>query len=109
MARSSVTLCKINDCPLGGISNSEHSWHGDKLAPVEPVDAVVHPPHYGQVPNIECIDVVQHFNFNRGNAIKYVWRAGAKGNPVEDLLKAIEYCKFEIERIENEKIASDVT
>lgn len=58
------------------------------------------PPHYQQVPGIECIDVTQHFNFNKGNAIKYVWRAGAKGNEVEDLRKAIQYCEFEIARLE---------
>lgn len=63
-------------------------------------DNVAHPSHYADtVPGIECIDVVQHFNFNRGNVIKYVWRAGAKGDEVEDLRKARQYLDFEIARL----------
>lgn len=62
-------------------------------------DMVKHPAHYKQVPGIECIAVTQHFNFNKGNAIKYIWRAGAKGDEIEDLRKAIQYCEFEIARL----------
>ena len=65
-------------------------------------DAVEHPSHYADVvPGIECIQVTQHFNFNRGNAIKYLWRAGNK-NPekeIEDLQKARQYIDFEIARV----------
>lgn len=65
---------------------------------------VDHPKHYNQVPGgIECIDVVEHFNFNRGNAIKYIWRAGDKGDIVEDLQKALWYIQREIERVEKEQ------
>lgn len=64
-------------------------------------DNVKHPSHYtDRVPGIECIQVTQHFNFNRGNAIKYIWRAGLKGDEIEDLKKAIQYLEFEIARIE---------
>lgn len=63
-------------------------------------DAVNHPPHYGTIPSVECIDVVRHMNFNRGNAIKYIWRAGSKGNEIEDLRKAIWYLENEIKRLE---------
>ena len=59
---------------------------------------VNHPDHYN-AHAIECIDVVEHMNFNRGNAIKYVWRAGLKGDAVEDLRKAIWYLEREIKRI----------
>lgn len=63
-------------------------------------DNIKHPKHYtDRVPGIECIQVTQHFNFNRGNAIKYIWRAGLKGCEIEDLKKAIQYIEFEIERI----------
>lgn len=65
----------------------------------QPAETVNHPGHYNQVPGIECIAVVQHFNFNRGNAIKYIWRAGHKGDEIEDLRKAIKYLEFEIDRI----------
>ena len=65
-------------------------------------EAVDHPPHYGQVPGIECIQVVRWFDFNRGNAIKYIWRAGHKGHEIEDLEKAIWYLQDEIKRLKGE-------
>jgi len=64
---------------------------------------VNHPTHYNLVPEVECIDVVENFNFNRGNAIKYIWRAGAKGEDIEDLQKAIWYLQREIERVQKVK------
>ncbi len=64
------------------------------------IDTVNHPPHYSTIPGVECIDVVRHMNFNRGNAIKYIWRAGSKGDTVEDLRKAIWYLQDEIKRLE---------
>lgn len=66
-------------------------------------EAVHHPKHYNQVPGLECIDVVEHFNFNLGNAIKYIWRAGQKGDTLEDelqdLQKACWYLLREIDRL----------
>ena len=58
------------------------------------------PPHYTSHPSgVECIEIVQHFNFNLGNAIKYIWRAGLKSpDPLEDLEKAKQYLEFEIRR-----------
>ncbi len=65
-------------------------------------DEVDHPVHYTSHPSgVECISVVEHFNFNRGNAIKYIWRADLK-NGIEDLRKAKWYIEREIERLENE-------
>ena len=66
-------------------------------------NAVEHPPHYNWHPNgIECMDVVEGFDFLSGNVIKYVWRAGRKpdGNATEDLRKAREYLDRQIDRIE---------
>lgn len=65
-------------------------------------EKVNHPSHYNQVPGIECIEVTRWFNFNIGNAIKYIWRAGYKGDKAEDLKKAIGYLEDEIKRIGNE-------
>jgi len=71
-----------------------------KSAKHDPVD---HPKHYTTHPSgVECIQITRHMNFNRGNAIKYIWRCGDKGNPIEDLKKAIWYLQDEIKRIENE-------
>jgi hypothetical protein len=67
-------------------------------------DPVEHPSHYNNhASGVECIDIVKHFNFCRGNAIKYIWRAGMKGGPekeIEDLRKAVQNLQEEIERLE---------
>lgn len=63
------------------------------------MEAVNHPKHYNSHPSgVECIDVVEHMGFNVGNAIKYLWRADFKSDPVEDLRKAAWYIQREIER-----------
>lgn len=65
-------------------------------------EAVDHPAHYNAHPSgIECIDVVRHMNFNLGNVVKYLWRAGEKdpAKHLEDLKKAAWYLNDEIERL----------
>ncbi|MDE2101333.1 MAG: DUF3310 domain-containing protein [Patescibacteria group bacterium] len=62
-------------------------------APVD-VDNVNHPNHYTNHPSgVECIDIVEHFDFNIGNLIKYAWRAGLKSETsrLEDLRKCAWY------------------
>ena len=67
-------------------------------------DNVNHPKHYTSHPSgVECIEITEHFNFNIGNAVKYCWRAGLKGEQVEDLRKARWYIDREISRILSEK------
>lgn len=62
-------------------------------------DPVNHPRHYTSHPSgIECITVVEWMNFNLGNAMKYIWRAGDKLNRLEDLKKARWYLDREISR-----------
>ena len=57
------------------------------------------PPHYTKHPSgVECIDVTQHLNFCMGNAVKYIWRADLKGDPIADLKKAAWYIEKELER-----------
>lgn len=77
------------------ITNKEiDELHSDIPSQVE------HPEHYTTHPSgIECITITKHMNFCLGNAIKYIWRAGLKGNAIEDLQKAIQYLEFEINRI----------
>lgn len=66
-------------------------------------DAVNHPPHYTDHPSgVECIQIVEVFSFNVGNAVKYLWRAGLKGDRIEDLKKAAWYINREIERLTKE-------
>ncbi len=64
-------------------------------------DMVNHPPHYNSHPSgVECITVTEHMNFCIGNAVKYLWRAGSKGDALEDLKKAQFYVAREIARLE---------
>lgn len=66
-------------------------------------DPVSHPAHYVSHPSgVECITITEHFNFNRGNAIKYIWRADEKGSTLENLRKAQWYLNREIERLSYE-------
>lgn len=65
-------------------------------------DNVHQPFHYTSDPSgVECIDITRHRNFNIGNAIKYLWRAGLKDETkhIEDLKKAIFYINDEITRL----------
>jgi hypothetical protein len=71
-------------------------------------DQVNHPKHYTSDPSgIECIDITRHRNFNIGNAIKYLWRAGLKEDKdrklidkqIEDLNKAVWYLVDEIHHL----------
>ena len=67
-------------------------------------DPVNHPSHYNSHPaGIECITVIEHFNCNIANAMKYLWRQKLKENSLEDLRKAAWYVNREIERKERFK------
>ena len=68
---------------------------------IVPDDPINHPSHYTRFNGIEVIDLTEQLNFNRGNAVKYIARAGAKdpAREVEDLQKAAWYIQREIQRI----------
>lgn len=62
--------------------------------------------HY-KTNSIDVIDVCKLYslNFNKGNILKYVCRAGKKENEseIKDLKKALDYLKREIKHLENEE------
>lgn len=67
----------------------------------EPVsDPVNHPAHY-KTGGIETIDFIEAkgFNYNMGNAVKYISRAEHKGNKKQDLEKAVWYLNRELSRL----------
>lgn len=68
-------------------------------------DNVKHPSHYVEGRKFEPKDVIRDWglNFNLGNAVKYLARAGRKADTVEDLKKAQQYIQFEIDAIEAEE------
>ncbi|OOR88389.1 hypothetical protein B0181_08330, partial [Moraxella caviae] len=50
-------------------------------------------PSYYQDGGIECIEITEHLSFCLGNCFKYLYRAGKKGDMVEDLKKAAWYAE----------------
>lgn len=73
-------------------------------------DIINHPSHYTDG-KIEVIDFIEEkqLNFHRGNAIKYIARAGKKNKEteIEDLEKAAWYINREIQRLEKLKKNKD--
>lgn len=69
------------------------------------MEKIKHPAHYAEGRKYEPYKVIKDWdlNFNLGNAVKYLSRAGRKDNAVVDLKKAIEYIQFELEAIEGEQ------
>jgi hypothetical protein len=66
-------------------------------AKLEGPDSVNHPAHYTSG-DIECIEAIEaalgttgFVDYCKGNAIKYLWRAGLKWDAKEDLQKAAWY------------------
>ena len=76
---------------------------------------VSHPSHYTwlkELCGIEVIDITRHLDFDLGNAIKYILRAGRKPinksnfnlkvAAIQDLKKALFYINDKINMLENE-------
>lgn len=63
-------------------------------------DPVHHPAHY-TFGSIEVIEVIEDWQlgFHLGNAIKYIARAGKKGDALEDLEKAKWYLEREMKKL----------
>lgn len=67
-------------------------------------DAIKQPDHYCFGRKYEPRKVISDWdlNFNLGNVVKYISRAGRKSDDIlEDLLKAREYLNYEIEEYES--------
>ena len=61
--------------------------------------------HYQNGKDYDIIDVCKDYslNFNRGNILKYVARAGKKKDELQDLRKALDYLQREISYLEEEQ------
>lgn len=67
-----------------------------------PVD---HPAHYRLASGVEVIDLTEQLDFLRGNAVKYLARAGRKdgADELEDLRKAAWYANRAVTKLEAER------
>ncbi len=74
-------------------------------------DNITRPDHYCEGREYEPKDVIRDWglNFNLGSAVKYISRAGRKGDKLEDLQKAKQFLEFEIAAVEKGTIASYAT
>jgi len=91
---------EIGGLTLTKTSDDTYKWVRDDL--LKPEEEVNHPPHY-TVGGIETIDFIEakQLNFNLGNVVKYLSRAGEKdSDPLQDLQKARWYLNREIARVE---------
>lgn len=90
-----------------GNAASERHIPADFPMPEAPANAapdmVNHPPHY-TAGAVECIDAIRAalgddglVAYCRGNAIKYLWRTGKKGDAVQDMEKAVWYITKAVE------------
>lgn len=80
-------------------------------------DNITNPSHYAEGRTYEPINVINDWdlNFNLGNAVKYISRAGRKKDPnmdivdktIEDLKKAIFYISYEISSLQASKEKSN--
>lgn len=77
-----------------------------KLLIMKNYDIVNNPSHYCEGRKYEPINVIKDWglNFNLGNTVKYISRAGRKADMLEDLKKAKFYLDWEINYLENSKI-----
>lgn len=103
---NTVTITNVGDFFVTGSSIKDGNYmasrddflHYFKLQPKENVlkpDMVNKPPHYKDASGIECKEITCHrkMPFSLGNAIKYLYRAGSKGDLMEDLKKAEWYLR----------------
>lgn len=76
-------------------------------------DKVNSPSHYNwlkKLAGVEVIDITRHLDFDLGNAVKYILRAGRKTEEgydnktktIEDLKKAVWYINDKIKTLEND-------
>lgn len=115
--------CKIFKCKCKVLDKNCVNYNNDKLtdeidniisiltndlmppelanANVDKKEMINHPSHYNQG-KFEAIDVIEDWklNFNLGNTVKYISRAGHKDDIIQDLKKASWYLDREIKRLE---------
>jgi hypothetical protein len=99
---SKTPTCILHDNHAGECMSPKKVTFADEF-----IDSYTQPAsdHYRKHPSgVECITVAEHFNFNLGNVLKYVWRAGHKENELDDLVKAQYYIEREIIRLKTKSL-----
>lgn len=100
---ANIYVCQCNEEKIA----AEIRKHKDFNITIFEVDddkkeQVNHPSHYGGKKNpYEAIKVIEAWklNFNLGNTVKYISRAGKKNDLIEDLEKALWYLNRELDNL----------
>lgn len=89
----------VSDEPINTITQEVKT----PLITLKEKDNINHPNHYAEGRQYEPIDVINDWelNFQLGNTVKYISRAGRKDNAIEDLEKASFYLTYEINRLKS--------
>ncbi|GAA2917080.1 hypothetical protein GCM10020221_11490 [Streptomyces thioluteus] len=93
---------KFDNGQIRWLLEKELELAGPDVLAIEPQihDPVASPAHYTGFSNgAEPIDIAEHLNYNRGNAVKYLVRAGRKDDEEQDLRKALFYLMRELKRM----------
>ena len=107
-----------NDFVIDPLTSSQNEFYNNQLKKIDQMldicnkqirendnnknkEMINHPQHYN-MGKFEAIDVIEDWqlNFNLGNTVKYISRAGHKDNIIQDLKKALWYLDREIKRLE---------
>ena len=97
MAKRRAIANPIANLPKGMTVAEAEEIVADVNQAISQHDLVNHPKHY-TAGGIETIDFIEakRLGYNLGNVVKYITRAGHKGNQLEDLRKAQWYLTREI-------------
>lgn len=107
-----------NDFVIDPLTSSQNDYYSKQLKKIDQMldicnkqirenydnknkEMINHPQHYN-MGKFEAIDVIEDWqlNFNLGNTVKYISRAGHKDDIIQDLKKALWYLDREIKRLE---------
>lgn len=109
-----IVLKQVGLIPKELLLDTINYFNAEKSSAEDPIkeDKVNHPSHYTwlkQLCGIEVIDIARHMDFDSGNAIKYILRAGRKSEVglkdqekmIEDLEKAKWYITDKIKTLKH--------
>ena len=107
-----------NDFVIDPLTSSQNDYYSKQLKKIDQMldicnkqirenydnknkEMINHPQHYN-MGKFEAIDVIEDWqlNFNLGNTVKYISRAGHKDDIIQDLKKSLWYLDREIKRLE---------
>ena len=88
----------IRDTMRAFVTDAPGAIAGDFSPEAWGEDVVREPPHYRQEDGLECIDFSADLTGPWFSVVRYVWRCMDKGNPVQDLEKALRYIEIAEEK-----------